>query len=228
MKKVITLLLLMIFDINGMMNSHAEYSFAKPLIDDLLKTANTSTVKELLVEDKSMTDIMNIIDDNMVIDKINISEYKQSLAKYETGGKSDSYTIVNRYGHAGKYQFSKSTLKTLKNVKLIDFDVDRKGIKTFLKDSVLQEQALNALIIYNLNYAKNKKLFRFVGKKFHGTRITIEGILASSHLLGSYAVYHFFEHNGSLDDFYIQGKKFRKYDGNGVSILDYMKIFEHV
>ncbi len=229
MKKVILLLLLMLLNINGMLiDSHAEYSHQPLMETEYVNPYANSSVKNLLVEEMSITEIMNIVHDEMVIDNIFISKYKESLSKYETGGKQDSYSVKNKYGYAGKYQFGKSTLITLYDNKLIDFDVKTMGIDIFLQDSVLQEKALNALIIYNLNYLKNKNLFRFIGKKFHGTVVTTEGLLASSHLVGASAVRHFLENNGSLEDFYIQGKKCRKIDGNGVSLVDYMKIFENV
>lgn len=228
MKKVITILLLMTFNINGLIQgTHAEFLHASEMSFEEEHIREQISIKNLLNE-LTMIEIIDIIDDNTLIDKISVSEYKESLAKKETGNLSNPYSIVNRYGYAGKYQFGKSALKTLRDAKLIDFDIDKEGKKVFLSDSVLQERALNALLLYHLNYAKNKDLFKYVGKKFHNTTITIEGILASSHLLGATTVRHFLENNGSLDDFFINDKKIRKYDGNGVSLIDYMKMFEHV
>lgn len=228
MRKVIIILLLMTFNINGLIQgSHAEFSHvsAKSLDDKYL--LKQSSIKDLL-EELPITEIIELINDSMLIDKINIIEYKESLAKKETGNIANPYTIENRYGYAGKYQFGKSTLKTLLKVKLIEFDIDKQGKTAFLKDSILQEKALNALVLYNLDYAKKKNLLKYVGKNFNGTTVTIEGILASSHLVGASAVRHYLENNGSLEDFYIQGKLCRKYDGNGVSLVEYMKMFENV
>lgn len=216
----------MTLNINGLIQgTHAEFSHSTVQLDEFV--LERKSIKSLL-EDLSMIEIINIIDDETLIDKINILQYKESIAKKETGNIPNPYQVVNRYGYAGKYQFGKSALRTLRDNKLIDFDIDRDGEKVFINDSLLQEQTLNALILYNLNYIKKKNLYRYVGKKINGTRITVEGMLAGSHLVGVHAVSHFLENNGSMDDFYIYGKLCRKYDGNGVSLIVYMKLFEHV
>ena len=215
MKKLILLLFLTLLNINGVsINSHAEYSHEKPLeieyVNPEIEYVNPEieySVKNLLAQEMQIVDVMNIVHDEMIIDKINVLKYKEFLAERETGKIPNPYLKINRFGYAGKYQFGKSTLRTLHKVKLIDFDIDKEGRSRFLSDSILQEKALNALIIYNLNYAKNKNLLKYVGKKYHGVTITIEGILAGSHLVGVRAVRHFLENNGSLDDFYIRGVK---------------------
>jgi hypothetical protein len=103
----------------------------------------------------------------------------------------------------GKYQFGKSTLRTLK----IKVTKD-----AFLNSPDLQEYAM----IQNLNYNKNKLqkyIDQFEGQEINGILITESGILAAAHLAGA----------GSVRKFFRNGKEFK--DGFGTSMTSYMTEF---
>ena len=116
---------------------------------------------------------------------------------------SNDYTVVNRFGYMGKYQFGKSTLKTLKiNVSKTEF----------INNPELQEYAMLELLKYN-----QKRLKRYI-KKYDGTivngiLVTESGLLAAAHLGGA----------GSVKKWFRTGKA--RTDGNGVKITSYMKQF---
>jgi len=113
------------------------------------------------------------------------------------------YHIVNKYGYMGRYQFGKSTLKTLK------IKVSR---SEFLRDSILQEQAMLALLKHNKKRLQ-KLIDKYDGRIVHGIFVTESGLLAAAHLGGQ----------GSVKKWFRTGKV-RK-DGNGVGITKYMKKF---
>ncbi len=113
------------------------------------------------------------------------------------------YHIVNRYGYMGRYQFGKSTLKTLK------IKVSR---SEFLRDSVLQEEAMLKLLLHNKKRLQ-KLIDKYDGRIVHGIFVTESGLLAAAHLGGQ----------GSVKKWFRSGKI--KKDGNGVGITKYMKKF---
>ena len=113
------------------------------------------------------------------------------------------YHIVNKYGYMGRYQFGKSTLKTLK------IKVSR---SEFLKDSVLQEEAMLKLLLHNKKRLQ-KLIDKYDGRIVHGVFVTESGLLAAAHLGGQ----------GSVKKWFRTGKV-RK-DGNGVGITNYMRKF---
>ena len=148
------------------------------------------------------------------IDSITI-ELKSPKVKIKTKGYNDfleaighqesrnRYHIVNRYGYMGRYQFGKSTLKTIK------IKVSR---KQFLKDTLLQEEAMLRLLLHNKKRLQ-KYIDRYEGKVVHGILGTESGLLAAAHLGGQ----------GSVKKWFRNGRV-RK-DGNGVKITSYMKRF---
>ena len=113
------------------------------------------------------------------------------------------YNIVNRYGYMGKYQFGRSTLKTLK------INVSR---SEFINNPKLQEQAMYALLKQNKRSLR-KYIAKYDGKYIHGVLVTESGLLAAAHLGGA----------GSVKKWFRTGKV-RK-DGNGVKITSYMERF---
>ncbi len=113
------------------------------------------------------------------------------------------YDIVNKYGYMGRYQFGKSTLKTLK------IKVSR---SEFLRDSVLQEEAMLKLLLHNKKRLQ-KLIDKYDGRIVHGVFVTESGLLAAAHLGGQ----------GSVKKWFRTGKV-RK-DGNGVGITKYMRKF---
>jgi hypothetical protein len=103
----------------------------------------------------------------------------------------------------GRYQFGKSTLKTLR------IKVSR---KEFLKDTLLQEEAMTKLLLFNKKRLQ-KYIDKYEGKIVNGILVTESGLLAAAHLGGA----------GSVKKWFRSGK-IRK-DGNGVKITTYMKRF---
>ena len=128
------------------------------------------------------------------------NDFLNALGHQESG---NSYDIVNRFGYMGKYQFGKSTLKTIKI---------KTSKKEFLNNPEMQEEAMRRLLAYN-----KKKLQKYIdkydGKVVHGILVTESGILAAAHLGGA----------GSVKKWFRTGKV-RK-DGNGVKITSYMTRF---
>ncbi|MDB0602973.1 peptidoglycan-binding protein LysM [Tenacibaculum maritimum] len=129
--------------------------------------------------------------------------FKEALAFKESQGK---YTIVNKLGYLGKYQFGKNTLHRL-------------GIYNtylFLKSPELQERTFIALCKLN-KWILRRDIIRNLGKKIKGIEITESGILAAAHLSGAGNVKKFLRtkgHNNAQDAF-------------GTSIAFYMKKFSH-
>ena len=108
--------------------------------------------------------------------------FKEALAFKESRG---SYTVVNKYGYLGKYQFGSGTLER--------FNIY--NTKEFLKNPELQEQAFVALCQVN-KWILRKDILRSVGKKINGIVITESGILAAAHLAGAGNVKKFLRSQG--------------------------------
>ena len=135
-----------------------------------------------------------------VIEIKGMDEFLFAVGHQESGNR---YFIVNRYGYMGKYQFGKSTLRTLR------IKVSR---SEFLKDTLLQEEAMLKLLLHNKKRLQ-KYIDKYEGKVVHGILVTESGLLAAAHLGGA----------GSVKKWFRSGK-IRK-DGNGVKITTYMQRF---
>jgi len=127
--------------------------------------------------------------------------FKEALGFKESRG---DYTIINKYGYLGKYQFGINTLKLI-------------GIKdsnNFILDSQLQEKAFSA------NTSRNKWILRrdinnYVGTSIGGIKITESGILAAAHLAGA----------GNVKKYLRSGGTITFKDAFGTSIKYYLKKF---
>jgi len=135
-----------------------------------------------------------------VIEIKGMNEFLFAIGHQESGNR---YFIVNRYGYMGKYQFGKSTLKTLK-IKVTK--------EAFLNSPDLQEYAMQQLLKYNKKKLQ-KYIDKFDGQIINGILITESGLLAAAHLGGAGSVRKWFR-NGKI-----------KKDGNGVKITTYMQRF---
>ena len=153
----------------------------------------------------NVSEIPNIeIDSDTIITKVIVkSQYELFLDAIGHQESGNRYHIVNRYGYMGKYQFGKSTLRTLR------IKVSR---SEFLKDTLLQEEAKLKLLLHNKKRLQ-KYIDKYEGKVVHGILVTESGLLAAAHLGGQGSVKKWFR-NGRI----------RK-DGNGVKITSYMKRF---
>ena len=126
--------------------------------------------------------------------------FLHDLGHRESGNR---YDVVNQFGYMGKYQFGKSTLRTLK----IKVTKD-----AFLNSPDLQEYAMQQNLLYNRNKLK-KYIDEFDGQEVNGILITESGILAAAHLGGP----------GSVRKYFRSGKVMQ--DGNGVKITSYLEQF---
>ena len=153
----------------------------------------------------NVSEIPNIeIDGDTITTKVIVkSQYELFLDAIGHQESGNRYHIVNRYGYMGKYQFGKSTLRTLR------IKVSR---SEFLKDTLLQEEAMLKLLLHNKKRLQ-KYIDKYEGKVVHGILVTESGLLAAAHLGGQGSVKKWFR-NGRI----------RK-DGNGVKITSYMKRF---
>lgn len=125
-----------------------------------------------------------------------------NLGHYESGNR---YSVVNRWGYMGRYQFHISTVEAV-------------GIKTtkkkFLNSPSLQEEAMDRLL--TANYKSLRRYIRkYDGKVLHGVLVTKSGVLAAAHLGGA----------GNVRNWFRKGENFA--DANGTQITKYMKIFSN-
>ncbi len=126
--------------------------------------------------------------------------FLDAIGHQESGNR---YDVVNRFGYMGRFQFGKSTLRTIK------VKVDK---ETFLNNPQIQDYAMLKLLCYNKTKLQ-KYIDNFEGQEINGILITESGLLAAAHLGGQ----------GSVKKWFRTGKD-RK-DGNGVRITSYMKRF---
>ena len=130
----------------------------------------------------------------------NMDLFLHDLGHRESGNR---YDVVNQFGYMGKYQFGKSTLKTLK----IKVTKD-----AFLNSPDLQEYAMQQNLLYNKKKLQ-KYIDKFEGQEINSILITESGILAAAHLGGA----------GSVRKYFRSGKVME--DGNGVKITSYLNQF---
>ena len=124
-------------------------------------------------------------------------EFLDAIGNRESGNR---YTIVNKYGYMGRYQFGKSTLKGL------GFKVTE---DEFLNSPYIQEKAMQKLLLHNRKRLR-KLIEEHCGTVVHGVYVTESGLLAAAHLGGA----------GSVRKWFRTGKV-RK-DGFGTKITSYM------
>jgi hypothetical protein len=134
---------------------------------------------------------------------IEINETEMFLNAVGHRESSNRYTVVNKWGYMGKYQFGKRTLKNL------GYNVSR---KEFLNSPHLQEMAMLDLLSHNKKILQSY-INTHEGEIIHGTKITESGILAAAHLAGS----------GNVRRYFKKGKQFK--DGNGTKLTSYLTQF---
>ena len=138
--------------------------------------------------------------EEMELNPSQLEDFLMALGHQESGNR---YNVVNRFGYMGRYQFGKSTLRTLK------IKVDK---QTFLSNPELQEYAMLKLLCYNKNKLQ-KYIDKFEGHEVNGILITESGLLAAAHLGGPNSVKRWFRNGKAAKD------------GNGVKITTYMQRF---
>ena len=166
--------------------------FNKTTSDTIFTEVKTATKKEAVKPFDCFDTSQN---------KNDFFHFKEALAFKESRGR---YTVVNKYGYLGKYQFGSGTLERFKIY----------NTREFLKNPVLQEQAFVALCQVN-KWILRKDISRSVGKKINGILITESGILAAAHLAGAGNVKKFLRSKGTKSSS----------DAFGTSIENYMYKF---
>jgi hypothetical protein len=131
------------------------------------------------------------------------NQYKDFIIHIGFTESGNDYTKVNTLGYVGRYQFGKSTLKTLKY---------RGSLEYFLSNPELQDEYM----LKNLKSNKRrlqKYIDKYSGTIINGTSITESGILAAAHLGGVGSVRRYFKRGEVTKDAY------------GTSITNYMTKF---
>ena len=129
--------------------------------------------------------------------------FAQKMAYKESRGMLH---LVNSYGYMGKYQFGRSTLRT---VGIYDF-------QEFLRNAVWQDKAFEALIARN-KWELRKEIQKYSGRIINGVEITESGLVAAAHLGGAGSVKKYLRSNGR------NGFK----DGFGTSLSSYIRKFSN-
>jgi hypothetical protein len=129
--------------------------------------------------------------------------FAQKMAYKESRG---ILHLVNPYGYMGKYQFGRSTLRT---VGIYDF-------QEFLRNAVWQDEAFKALIARN-KWELRKEIQKYSGRVINGVEITESGLIAAAHLGGAGSVKKYLRSNGR------NGFK----DGFGTSLSSYIRKFSN-
>lgn len=114
--------------------------------------------------------------------------------------------LVNPYGYMGKYQFGRSTLRT---VGIYDF-------QEFLRNPEWQDEAFKALIARN-KWELRKEIQKYSGRVINDVEITESGLIAAAHLGGASSVKKYLRSNGR------NGFK----DGFGTSLSSYIRKFSN-
>ena len=131
------------------------------------------------------------------------SGFAQKMAYKESRGMLH---LVNPYGYMGKYQFGRSTLRT---VGIYDF-------QEFLRNAEWQDEAFKALIARN-KWELRKEIQKYSGRVINGVEITESGLVAAAHLGGAGSVKKYLRSNGR------NGFK----DGFGTSLSSYIRKFSN-
>ena len=131
------------------------------------------------------------------------SGFAQKMAYKESRGMLH---LVNPYGYMGKYQFGRSTLRT---VGIYDF-------QEFLRNAEWQDEAFKALIARN-KWELRKEIQKYSGRVINGVEITESGLIAAAHLGGAGSVKKYLRSNGR------NGFK----DGFGTSLSSYIRKFSN-
>jgi len=154
---------------------------------------STSSFEPILIREE-------IIFPPSVVDNKSHSNFLEAIGHRESGNR---YDVVNPYGYMGRYQFGKSTLRTL------GYRVTR---NEFLSNPLLQEEAMHSLLTHN-QYILRNYITTYEGKNLWGVRVTKSGLLASAHLAGA----------GNVIRFLNRGLDFS--DKNGTKMTSYMRQF---
>jgi hypothetical protein len=138
-----------------------------------------------------------------------LKHFLKDIAQRESSG---NYKEINTLGYIGKYQFGKLALKDVGLDKKVDTERFKKNPKIWPEHK--QDEAMVKLMRKNLDYL-GEYVNRFNGKNVGGIKITISGMLAGSHLLGTKNVKKFLDSEG----------KYNPTDGYGTKLSEYLNKF---
>ena len=137
--------------------------------------------------------------------EINLKDHDAFLYALGNSESGNRYSVVNKWGYMGRYQFHISTVEGV-------------GIKAtkkqFLNSPSLQEEAMDRLLTHNYKSLR-RYIRKYDGKVLHGVLVTKSGVLAAAHLGGA----------GNVRNWFRKGENFA--DANGTQITKYMKIFSN-
>jgi hypothetical protein len=138
-------------------------------------------------------------------EKKQFNRFLDALAQRESSGRAD---VINSYGAMGKYQFTKSTLKSL------GYDV---SVRKFANNPgefslKMQEEAVRKLIKSNSKVLEDV-INKYSGRVYKGILISKSGIIAAAHLAGAFNVKKFFKYG------------YDPHDAYGTNLTDYLKRF---
>ena len=175
------------------------------MIDSAVTKDKSTNMETMLIdlERERELELLKIEEERIKQEKYHQEELENFLDAIGFRESSNDYTVTNKWGYMGKYQFGRSTLKGL------GFKVTK---KEFLSNPQLQEEAMMALLLHNKEKLQ-KYIDVFDGQTINGMYISESGILAAAHLGGQ----------GSVKRFFKNGKVFK--DGNGTKITSYMNKF---
>lgn len=168
--------------------------------------------KELIIY---MPDIKPI----KIIKPTKFDHYYKVLGRRES---KNNYLAYNKLsGCLGKYQFCRSTIKT------VGFIVTD---SVFLANNDMQEEAMRRLTKMNYNWLRKNKLLNYAGLEVGGVLINEKGMLAAMHLLGGEALRDYLTRDGNMEEYWKElknGRKIfiRKKDGLNTTIKDYLNLF---
>jgi hypothetical protein len=126
--------------------------------------------------------------DTIMLQNMTVKQFKNRLSEIETGGYSDQYKVVNKYGYLGKYQISQAFL-----VKYGGGDREK-----YLRSAWIQERTMNKLCRHYLYEIDRIGLEKYVGKEINGITITLEGLMAGFHQ-HPVALVKWLKTNGKID-----------------------------
>jgi hypothetical protein len=131
-----------------------------------------------------------------------------TLRMMESGG---DYQAVNTLNFLGAYQFGEAALVDLGFVRL-DSDpydnnfsggwIGKHGIDSsdeFLASKLVQDKAAVAWVKLMWHYIEAKDLDRYAYTEVGGVQLTPSGMLAASHLMGTYSLQAFIDSDGKID-----------------------------
>lgn len=129
--------------------------------------------------------------------------FLSAIARRES---SNNYTIINKWGYMGKYQFGRGTLDGLGYSHISN--------EEFLSTPFIQEEAMMKLLQSN-KYILRREIRKYSGTAVNGVYITESGLLAAAHLAGPGNVRMFLKEDINVKD------------GFGTSLADYLDYFSN-